>query len=90
MDNTIGMTKMSFCYRQAFNREIPEAYQKLLMDGLNGDRTLFISDRETELSWAILDPFLDKGDLFFYEPGTCPATQYPDVWIDFGSYAGKC
>ena len=90
MDNTISMSKMSFCYRQSFNGEIPEAYQKLLMDALQGDRTLFISDRETELSWRILDPVLDKGRLFNYKQGTCPETRYPDVWFDFGEYTSVC
>lgn len=90
MDTTISTTKMAFCYHDSFDQEIPEAYQKLLMDALEGDRTLFVSAEETELSWRVLDPFLDGGDLFYYKRGTCPETLYEDVWLDFDKYKEIC
>ena len=90
METSITTTNMTFCYHDAFGEEIPEAYQKLLMDALEEDRTLFVSAQETETCWKVLEPVLDRGDLFFYDRGTCPETRYPDVWFDFSKYGGVC
>lgn len=90
METSIGTTNMAFCYRDAFANVIPEAYQKLLADALNGDRTLFVSANETETSWKLLEPFLDKGELTFYESGKPPESPYSEVWIDFEKYKGIC
>lgn len=86
MNTTIGATKMTFYYRDAFDQQIPEAYQKLLTDALEGDRTLFISSEETERSWRVLEGVLDKGELFYYDRGSCPETPYENVWLDFEKY----
>ena len=77
---------MTFYYRDAFDQQIPEAYQKLLTDALEGDRTLFISSEETERSWRVLEGVLDKGELFYYDRGSCPETPYENVWLDFEKY----
>ena len=90
METNIGTSKMAFCYRDSFNQEIPEAYQKLLLDALNGDRTLFVSAEETETSWGVLNDILDGEELFYYKPGTCPETIYPEVWLDFEKYTQTC
>ena len=90
MNMEIVGTKMAFCYRESFNQKIPEAYQKLLMDALNGDRTLFVSAGETEAGWEVIGPWLDRGELFIYRRGTCPPSSYKGVWIDFSQYAGFC
>lgn len=38
--------------------EIPDAYQRLLMDALMGDASLFARSDEVELAWGIIDPIL--------------------------------
>ncbi len=90
MNTQIAGTKMSFCYRESFDQVIPEAYQKLLLDGLNSDRTLFVSAVETETSWKIIEPWLGKGEIETYPRGTCPASPFGDIWIDFSQYTGLC
>ncbi|MDC7222303.1 MAG: hypothetical protein PQJ60_01110, partial [Spirochaetales bacterium] len=64
--------KMNFSLRQSYEQDIPEAYQKLLLDAINGDRTLFVSADETELSWKALDPFLENLEPFLYRKGKMP------------------
>lgn len=86
----ISGTNMTFCYRDSFGEEIPEAYQRLLLDALRGDRTLFVSAEETELSWQKYQPFLDTGDLQYYERGTVPEPCIFKHWIDFAAYKGAC
>jgi len=50
---------MEFSYSKAFGeQQIPEAYERLLLDALNGDPSLFTRSDEIETLWAIIDPLL--------------------------------
>jgi len=50
---------LEFHYRSAFrNLEIPESYERLLLDALHGDAALFMRSDEIERAWAITDPFV--------------------------------
>jgi glucose-6-phosphate 1-dehydrogenase len=50
---------MEFSYRKAFSGlSIPESYERLLLDALLGDASLFMRSDEIERSWAIMDPFI--------------------------------
>lgn len=83
-------TNMRFCYTKAFDIEVPEAYQKLLLDALQGDHTLFVAGRETELSWQVLDGVLDSGPIRIYPQSTVPASELDVEWIDFEKYESEC
>jgi glucose-6-phosphate 1-dehydrogenase len=48
---------LSFDYKSAFGF-IPEAYERLLLDALQGDASLFMRGDEIERSWEIVDPFI--------------------------------
>jgi glucose-6-phosphate 1-dehydrogenase len=47
---------MDFLYGEAFTESSPEAYERLLLDALLGDRSLFPHDVEVEESWRVVDP----------------------------------
>jgi glucose-6-phosphate 1-dehydrogenase len=47
---------MDFLYGEAFTESSPEAYERLLLDVLLGDATLFPRNQEVELSWVVIDP----------------------------------
>ena len=47
---------MDFLYGEAFTESSPEAYERLLLDVLIGDATLFPRNEEVELSWSVIDP----------------------------------
>ena len=49
---------MDFAYAEAFTEESPEAYERLILDALLDESSLFPTNEEVELSWAILDPIL--------------------------------
>jgi glucose-6-phosphate 1-dehydrogenase len=49
---------MDFAYGSAFLRSSPEAYERLLLDALLGDSTLFARWDEVERAWEILDPLI--------------------------------
>ena len=39
-------------------KSLPDAYQRLLLDALNGDASLFARSDEVELAWSIIDPII--------------------------------
>jgi glucose-6-phosphate 1-dehydrogenase len=47
---------MDFAYGAAFTEGSPEAYERLILDVLLGDSTLFPRNAEVEASWAVIDP----------------------------------
>src|ERR1019366_1329259 len=51
--------KMSFRYATTFGSNTPEAYERLVLDAMIGDGTLFIRGDETERSWQLCTPILD-------------------------------
>ncbi len=53
---------MDFAYGAAFTESSPEAYERLILDVLLGEPSLFPVDREVERSWEILDPVLEQWD----------------------------
>ncbi|MEZ4569044.1 MAG: glucose-6-phosphate dehydrogenase [Thermomicrobiales bacterium] len=50
---------MVFQYGTAFNIQLPEAYERLLLDAMLGDRTLFIRGDEVEAAWKIVDGIVE-------------------------------
>ncbi len=51
--------KMHFRYAATYGSNTPEAYERLLLDAMTGDATLFIRGDETEASWKIMTPVLE-------------------------------
>jgi glucose-6-phosphate 1-dehydrogenase len=47
---------MDFLYGEAFTESSPEAYERLMLDVLIGDATLFPRNDEVEASWRVIDP----------------------------------
>jgi len=47
---------MDFLYGEAFTESSPEAYERLILDVLIGDATLFPRSEEVEASWRVIDP----------------------------------
>jgi glucose-6-phosphate 1-dehydrogenase len=68
----VRSASMEFSYQETFKEESPEAYERLLLDALIGDPTLFIRSDEVEHSWRIVDPIVahwqeSEGRIPFYE-----------------------
>jgi glucose-6-phosphate 1-dehydrogenase len=69
---------MEFHYRDSFGEtSIPEAYERLCLDALQGDATLFNRADAAELSWSYIDPILAA----WHSPNGPPLTSYePGSW----------
>ena len=55
----VRTASMQFSYGESFPEESPEAYERLLLDALLGDPTLFIRTDEVEQCWRIVDPIIE-------------------------------
>ena len=55
----IDPVTMDFRYREFFGASQPEAYERLLMDAIHGDSTLFARRDEVEAAWEHVTPLLD-------------------------------
>jgi glucose-6-phosphate 1-dehydrogenase len=52
---------MEFHYRESFGaKPLPDAYERLLVDALNGDPSLFTRSDEIETAWKLIDPLLSS------------------------------
>jgi glucose-6-phosphate 1-dehydrogenase len=56
---SIRPVNMEFLYGTTFLSQSPEAYERLILDAMRGDATLFTRDDEVEAQWRICDPIVD-------------------------------
>lgn len=74
-DEELRSVEMDFHYLDSFGGGLPEAYEKLLLDALEGDASLFTRSDAIEASWKLIDPLLqawegqNKPGLARYAPG---------------------
>jgi glucose-6-phosphate 1-dehydrogenase len=66
---------MDFRYGTTFGGSSPEAYERLILDALRGDPTLFTRADEVEAQWGFIDPILaawrdHSAPVALYEAGT--------------------
>jgi len=72
----IEPVKMDFHYGTSFGKASPEAYERLLLDAMSGDATLFARRDEVEEAWSFIDPIeetwhaKDAPELHFYPAGS--------------------
>ncbi len=94
-------TSMKFSYGDRFDTRA-DAYERLLLDAILGDPTLFVRSDETELSWSYLDPLIKHwdanpaGPLFpNYRAGSEGPAEATDIllpttppthWLDFSKW----
>jgi len=74
LDVAIRPVKMNLSYASEFDgASSPESYERLLLDVMIGDHTLFISDEYLKLSWQVIQAVLDE---WRDDPGV-PMDVYP-------------
>jgi glucose-6-phosphate 1-dehydrogenase len=73
----IRPVNMEFLYGSSFMSQSPEAYERLILDAMRGDATLFTRNDEVDAQWSIIDPVLEAwhrtdadGPLPTYASGT--------------------
>jgi glucose-6-phosphate 1-dehydrogenase len=73
----IRPVNMEFLYGSSFMSQSPEAYERLILDAMRGDATLFTRNDEVDAQWSIIDSILrawhardGDGPLPTYEAGS--------------------
>jgi len=80
--------KIDFRYGSSFESASPEAYERLLLEAIKGDQTLFIRGDEVEASWRFVDSIRDGWKatglpkLIEYAPGTWGPEQADRLFED--------
>ncbi|HEY0368857.1 MAG TPA: glucose-6-phosphate dehydrogenase, partial [Chthoniobacterales bacterium] len=69
----IEPVKMDFHYGTSFGKPSPEAYERLLLDAMSGDPTLFARRDEVEQAWE----FIDKIEHAWNDSDAPPLYEYP-------------
>ena len=73
---------LSFAYKEAFaDMAIPEAYERLLLDAIQGDASLFMRSDEIERAWEIMDPIIQAVE--------APDAPKPQLY-EIGSQGPSC
>jgi glucose-6-phosphate 1-dehydrogenase len=86
-DMKIRISELNFNFRKSFRGEMPDSYERLLLDALLGDASLFARSDEVEAAWRIIDPVQKAwdgpamGEPEFYETGSTGPLQ-GDRWIE--------
>ena len=74
----LQMANLDFRFGREFRGQLPDAYQRLLLDAMNGDASLFARSDEVEQAWSIIDPITE------YWAQTDSPTLYPYPVGDWG------
>jgi len=92
MQFVVESVAMNFSYQQTWKLSLPEAYERLLLDVMRGDSSLFTRSDQVEAAWQVMDPILKAWEsqpdipLHTYTPGTWgPAAAEDLIWQD-----GRC
>jgi glucose-6-phosphate 1-dehydrogenase len=73
----LSSVNMDFHYQDSFEGGLPDAYERLLLDALQGDASLFARSDEIELAWRLIDPVVQTCE----DPEALPmATYEPGSW----------
>jgi glucose-6-phosphate 1-dehydrogenase len=56
----VDTTRLDLTYKARYAAELPDAYERLILDAVNGDRRLFIRADELEVAWAKFTPLLEE------------------------------
>jgi glucose-6-phosphate 1-dehydrogenase len=67
----IRPVNMEFLYGSAFMSQSPEAYERLILDAMRGEATLFTRNDEVIAQWSIIDPILKA-----WKEGQPPVAEY--------------
>jgi glucose-6-phosphate 1-dehydrogenase len=63
--------EMEFHFDDHFGKQaLPEAYERLLLDAIQGDAALFARSDEIELAWSLVDPLTADTEPLFYPQGS--------------------
>ncbi|CAM6129825.1 unnamed protein product [Calypogeia fissa] len=97
----LDRSNLNLHYSSRYSHEIPDAYERLLLDAIEGERRLFIRSDELDAAWALFTPLLKELEEKKVSPELYPygsrgpvgahylAAKYNVRWGDMGADSGK-
>jgi glucose-6-phosphate 1-dehydrogenase len=82
MNYQVQPVAMDFAYDEHFHAELPEAYERLLLDVIRGDSTLFTRSDELEAAWRFVTPVLEAWESSPATPELYPAGTWGPAAAD--------
>lgn len=86
---------MDFHYADLTDADVPEAYERLILDCIRGDATLYSLGESVEAAWAFVDPILkaweaNESKLFGYPAGTWGPKEADTLFENGTSWRNPC
>ncbi|PSR14920.1 MAG: glucose-6-phosphate dehydrogenase [Bacteroidetes bacterium] len=86
---------MDFHYADLTDAEVPEAYERLILDCMRGDGTLYSLGESVEAAWKFVDPILDAWEanetkLFGYPAGTWGPKEAENLFTNGSAWRNPC
>ncbi len=85
--------KMDFHFHDVFDEKPGDAYERLLLDGMLGDQTLFVRHDDMVVAWSLITPILEKweaegsyGRVYPYKPGSWGPKEADELLDREGRY----
>jgi glucose-6-phosphate 1-dehydrogenase len=54
----LDQSKLDLSYKARYQQDLPDAYERLILDAINGDKRLFIRSDELDEAWKLFTPLL--------------------------------
>ena len=81
---------MDFLYADRWPGTLPEAYERLLLDAIRGDSTLFTRSDEVEAQWRVVEPLLHAWEvlntgapIYFYPAGSWGPREAASIFANY-------
>ena len=72
----LSPTQLDISFEKAFATRFPDAYERLLMDSVRGNPTLFMRRDEVEAAWSWVEPIIDAWEQSRESPRLYPAGSW--------------
>jgi len=92
----VETVNMDFLYEDMTDAYLPEAYERLLLDAMQGDATLYARGDSVEAAWEFIDPILKSWEndkdlpIYQYPSGTWGPEQSDDLIDDDNGWRNPC
>jgi glucose-6-phosphate 1-dehydrogenase len=92
----VETVNMDFLYEDMTDAYLPEAYERLLLDAMQGDATLYARGDSVEAAWEFIDPILKSWEndkdlpIYQYPSGTWGPEQSDDLIDDDSGWRNPC
>ena len=79
----LDRSNLDLQYKSRYNLELPDAYERLILDVVNGDKRLFIRNDELEVAWKLFTPLLEEIEASKMQPELYPYSSRGPIGVNY-------